>query len=649
MKLPDRPLFSLKYDGSPAEIKEISRTENGNQTSVQYAVGALTVTTVIKKIGGAYEWVNYLENRTEAETKLISELNDCDIFIDLKKDELPASGAFIADSPETIVYAPKGSDWSENEFTCDAQSYGSQTKRLASFYPGTKKYFSASGGRSSQKYLPMLDINQGDTGFIIAIGWTGQWFCSLERTQAGANIKSGIEELSFVLYPGEKIRTSSFLIMPYSDGFINAHNAWRRLIKNEYSPIGKGKREAHAPLAVNFWGGLSSDELIKRAEAVGKRGMGYEYFWIDAGWHGHSQKDSPNEFEGDWSENVGSWNVNGYNHPDMLRGVSRAVGENGMKLLLWFEPERVRKGSDLEKEHPEFLLHSADDGNLLLDLGSDEARKWCFDMISGIVRELNVKCYRQDFNFDPLAYWRLADEKNRKGIHEIKHIMGLYRLWDDLLKEFDDLIIDNCASGGRRIDIETLKRSVPLWRSDYQCPANHDVAAAQCHTQALSLWIPYHGTSVGRISDVYRFRSCYTTALGNNFIYSGSEDPDKIPEETYSFIRRMNTEYKKVRGIMEHDYYPLNTPSADKDGWGAMEFFDSEKREGIILACRRENSPYSSAEFFPGGMEDNARYELTDADTGEKTVVSGAAVNSGGITVTVNEKRSAKLIYIKQI
>lgn len=260
-----------------------------------------------------------------------------------------------------------------------------------------------------------------------------------------------------------------------------------------------------------------------------------------------------------------------------------------------------------------------------------------------------LNCYRQDFNFDPLPYWRQADENNRKGIHEIKHITELYKLWDDLLNEFDDLIIDNCASGGRRIDIETLRRSVPLWRSDYQCPANHDVDIAQCHTQALSLWVVYHGTSVGRINDIYRFRSCYTTALGNNFIYSAAENPDTIPAEQYDLIRKMNSEYKRVRSFMECDYYPLNKPSAGKDNWSAMQFYDSERNEGVIIASRRENSPYATAIFNLGAVENGAKYEFTDTDTLEKQIIDGEIINSDGLSVTIPEKRMAKLIYIKRI
>ena len=642
-------LFGFSYDGAPAELVKAKEYEENGWQKNEYTVGNLTVVNCFRRVGKAFEWVNWFENRSKCDTKIISEIRDCDILLPLEKDVLPESGAFIADGECTLVYSPKGSDWTEDEFTCDVESYGTSTRKLASMFSGGRKYFSAAGGRSSQKFLPMFDIKQGGRGYIIAVGWTGQWYCEMIRGEDGMNVKSGIEELAFLLHPGEKIRTSSFVLMPYSEGFTKAHNDWRRLIKDNYSILGKGQRDAHAPLAVNLWGGMESKDLVRRAELVGEKNMSFEYFWIDAGWHGHSTQDSPNEFEGDWSENVGSWNVNPYNHPDGLKEVANAIRENGMKFLLWFEPERVRRGADLEKEHPGFLLKNGNDGNLLLYLGNEKAWQWCFEMISDTVRELDVKCYRQDFNFDPLPYWRAADEENRKGIHEIKHIMGLYRLWEALLEEFPDLIIDNCASGGRRIDIETLRRSVPLWRSDYQCPANHDVAAAQCHTAALSSWIPYHGTSVGRIVDTYRFRSCYTTALGDNFIYSATESIDEIPEEMFDFIRKMNAEYKKVREIMECDYYPLTAPSADKNCWCAMQFDSPEKGEGIILVYRREKSPYSSASFSLGNISSEHRYSFTDADTGEEQIIDGAELKENGFNVVMKSQRTARLIYIKKI
>ena len=52
------------------------------------------------------------------------------------------------------------------------------------------------------------------------------------------------------------------------------------------------------------------------------------------------------------------------------------------------------------------------------------------------------------------------------------------------------MLIDSCASGGRRNDLETLRRAVPLLRSDYIM----EPVGNQCHTYGIAFWYPYYGT-----------------------------------------------------------------------------------------------------------------------------------------------------------
>ena len=47
------------------------------------------------------------------------------------------------------------------------------------------------------------------------------------------------------------------------------------------------------------------------------------------------------------------------------------------------------------------------------------------------------------------------------------------------------MLIDSCASGGRRDDLETIRRAVPLLRSD---PENN-AEAYQCHDYGCGLWL----------------------------------------------------------------------------------------------------------------------------------------------------------------
>ena len=160
----------------------------------------------------------------------------------------------------------------------------------------------------------------------------------------------------------------------------------------------------------------------------------------------------------------------------------------------------MRYNLPIVSEHPEYFIGPPDaqDQNRLLDLGDEAAWQYCYETVANLVETLGMSCYRQEFNMSPLKFWRINDADDRKDITEIKHIMGLYRLWDALLERFPHLIIDNCASGGRRIDIETLRRSVPLWRSDAQCSANYPPEWAQVHNMTFSAWMPYSGTGTER-------------------------------------------------------------------------------------------------------------------------------------------------------
>ena len=220
---------------------------------------------------------------------------------------------------------------------------------------------------------------------------------------------------------------------------------------------------------------------------------GADTYWIDACWYGDGDE---------WWEEVGSWTINRDRFPNGLRPISDAAHEAGMRFVLWFEPERARKKSAIAREHPEFLLSSdTDPDNLLLNLGMPEAREYITEVISTHIAEQGIDVYRQDFNFDPLPYWQAADESDRIGMTEIRHTEGLYAFWDDLLRRHPNISIDNCSSGGRRIDLETMTRSLPLWPSDYPDivgPPNglQFHTGEQCLNAGLARWIPLFGGGV---------------------------------------------------------------------------------------------------------------------------------------------------------
>ena len=96
-----------------------------------------------------------------------------------------------------------------------------------------------------------------------------------------------------------------------------------------------------------------------------------------------------------------------------------------MKFLLWVEPERAIWGTPITREHPEWFLGEQKPGcSLLLNIGIPEARD-VTDLISNLITQIGIDCFREDFNIDPLPFWRACDTEDRQGMTEIRCIEDL--------------------------------------------------------------------------------------------------------------------------------------------------------------------------------------------------------------------------------
>ncbi|MBN1553623.1 MAG: alpha-galactosidase [Phycisphaerae bacterium] len=564
----------------------------------------------------AVEWMLHFENRGKKDTPLLRQIQALD-----------AAFARAGREEEFTLFHARGSD-------CAVDDFAPLETPLS---PNRQFQLSGTQGRSSTRSLPFMNLQAQESGVILAVGWSGQWAATFRRDEkTSVRVTAGMETTRLRLHPGESIRTPRILMMFWRGERTRAQNLLRRLILKHYTPCPNGK-QLLSPISVGNWGMVAEEVHFKKIERLRKYKVPYDYFWIDAGWYGDCVEMS------DWVKEAGNWRLNRKLYPNGLRPLRDHLHTLGKKLLLWFDPERSIRGSDLDRAHPGWQIRLGGNDTRLVDFGNPRARRWVTDTISNMIAEEGIDLYRHDSNIDPLPYWRKVDKPDRVGMSEIRHIEGLYAFWDELLRRHPGLIIDNCCSGGRRIDLETTLRSVPLWQSDLQCSPAYDPVGTQAQHLGLSRWIPLHSTGAIKGGDTYDAQS----AVASGFVSSHNGVEGKtFPIE---WLRDRMREAFDLRPYHYGDFYPLTSHSLAEDVYMAYQLHLPKENRGAVVVYRRERCPYPFADLKLFDLRDNARYKIRSSNGKLRLNPSGKDMRVKGLRVNLPEARSAAFYWYEMV
>ena len=502
----------------------------------------------------------------------------------------------------------------------------------ATLKPGARQRFAPAGGRGTNGAFPYYRLATPGGGLLIAVGWPGQWATMFARDAGGAlRISAGQEKTHLVLRPGERIRAPLIaLVFLEGDDPVRAQNVWRRWMWAHNVPR---TAQGRLPGPILFGNtSLQFNEMINANEANQKQfidryvdeRIGINFWWMDAGWY---------PCDGQWPK-TGTWEPDLKRFPGGLRAISDHGHARGVNTLVWFEPERVAGGTWISTNHPEWLL-----GGTLLNLGNPDARAWLTDHVDRTLREQGIDLYRQDFNMDPLGCWRGADAPDRQGMAENLHIQGYLAYWDALRQRHPNLGLDSCASGGRRNDLETMRRAIPLHPTDYNYG---DLPAKQAYHYSLCQWIPCYGSNtvpVGTV-DAYAFRSGHACNIVLGYEMR-SKDLD------YALLRRLADEWRKIVACYQGDFYPLTPYNRDEKAWIAWQFHRADM--GVVEAFRRAKCDDGAKTFRLGGLDPAARYEVTDSDTGQTAAIAGKTLMDEGLSVDIRAKPGAATVIYRRL
>jgi len=638
------PPFSFVLDEVPSSefIKGWKRTEKtlppreDGQILRQfsYSDGKLlfTADVTIWPASNAVEWLVHVKNVSGENSGRISSLKGMDVNV-----SFPQKG-------DIKLHYAEGNKISKAD-------YAPRTKLLRT---GEPLHLSPVSGRSSEEEFPFFCIESevSARGIMLSIGWTGTWALDMEKLNPSVlSLTSGQKTLDTYLKPSEEIRTPSYAVLFWKGERINGHNAFRRFIIEHHSRTVDGKVDYPLCSGFNYrdpqpfgeYSAITSDWAVAMIERYAQFGLLPDVFWMDAGWHTGA---SDYKHGKNWANTTGNWTVDAERFPNGLKPISEAAHKYGAKYMVWFEPERVVRGTQWSAEHPQWMLEatwpegSEESTWQLFNLADDQACDWLCNYYGDLIEQNGIDYYRQDANVKPAKYWAENDDPERRGMLENKYVCNLYRYWDYLLERFPGLLIDNCASGGKRLDWETIGRSAPLWRSDYY--HYNDPDGYQCHTYGLNFFLPVHGTGI-LLPDQYSFRSSLSSALVYNW---------KITESGNSIIEMQQriSEYREIKPYYYEDYYPLSGTDKDLTGddvWLAYQMHRPSDESGIIIAFRRSKSPDCDYKVTLGGLDPDTSYLLTDADSGKTIVADGSSLADGYVLHLDNPGTSLLIKYRK--
>ena len=603
---------------------------------------------------GVTEWILHFENKGDKNTKRIKEL-----CIEYEVEgKYPNLKGILGDHVNR--YKPYTFDLSNNllEFTSHT-------------------------GQTSHNYFPYFNLECGDGGVMFAIGWAGTWNARFisdgHKTTYTANAVIGMD---LFLQPGEKIRSALFVIAPYTErNEYYSTNYWRSWFVEYNLPKDDKSGVTVKPLTninLSLDTGLPhSDGSISERYFTWKPSMDklfeenlhFDFRWVDAGWSIAPDGGSaiPREPGHDWWDTIGTWEMDPEKWPDKsfleLTDYHRA---HNMRTLLWFEPERVTMVDDLVKNYGykrEWAVEVEGMRGICNNIGNPECLKWTTDRICKVLKENKIELYREDHNFKSGYLWAIMDEREglgRKGFTEIGVVCAHYKLWDDIIActlSFGGCgFIDSCASGGGRNDLESLRRSVPLLRSDSD---RKYIARRLSITTAFNKWIPFNGAgSIGDnqsnagwgigATDKYTVRASYLPSL-----HVSTLQPTKKPDTDFEIYRFALNEWAKLKDYLLKEFYVF-TPwhrepdlrehaGVDANEFTAFAYYDEEKGKGCLLAFREEICQKATHSISLSCIEKGAKFRLIDEDTKEEIIVDGI------VDLYFDKPRTARLLWIEKI
>ncbi len=461
-----------------------------------------------------------------------------------------------------------------------------------------------------QPFLAVLKDAAQDQGEVWAMNlvYSGNFLAQAERDQFDRlRLSLGIhpEGFSWRLAPGESFQAPEAVLVYSDEGLGRMTRTFHDLYRGHL--LRGAWKDRPRPVLLNNWEATYYDFDEETLLAIAERAarLGVELFVLDDGWFGHRLTDSGY---------MGDWQVDRQKLPHGLDGLAEKIEALGMRFGLWMEPEMVSEDAAVYQAHPDWVLRTAGRApgrgrdQLVFDLGRPEVEEYVYEQIRRVLRSARISYLKWDMNRPLSDIGSAALPPERQGETAHRYMLAVYRLQERMLREFPELLLENCCSGGGRFDAGMLYYSPQIWCSDDTDAIErlsiqegtallYPLSCIGAHVSAC----PNH--EVGRIAP---FATRAVVASVGTFGYE--LDVTKLtPGEQEQIPGQIARRHRFEPLLRDGDYYRL--ASATEGGLDAQIVVSKNRAEALLTVVRVLAPANARRRCLPlRGLDPSARY-----------------------------------------
>ncbi len=445
--------------------------------------------------------------------------------------------------------------------------------------------------------------------------YSGNFIAQIEKSQFDSiRAVMGIhsEGFEWLLTPGDSF-TAPEVVLTYSHSGLgtmtrNLHDFYRgHLIRSKYL-------HQKRPVLINNWEAtyfdFDTDKLLAIAKSAAEHGI--EMLVMDDGWFGHRNDDATS---------LGDWFVNENKIKGGLKHLVDEVNKLGLKFGIWMEPEMISPDSELYRKHPDWAFSvpertaTLSRNQYVLDLSRKEVRDYVYECVYKVISSANIEYVKWDMNRQLTDIGSMEFTGDRQGELTHRYVLGVYELQERLVRDFPDLLLENCSGGGARFDPGMLYYSPQIWCSD-----DTDAIERLSIQEGTELIYPL-STMGAHVSDCPNHTVGRTTpfmtrahvALAGTFGYE--LDITKISDEERMVIPEQVALYHKYNDLVrEGDYYRIASYRENGlyDCWMVVA---KDKSEALVTYVQVLGKPnVHSRKIKLLGLDEAADYRLDGTD-----------------------------------